>query len=193
MTRRKIEYWVIPPQADAEFVAQEQVHLHTIRLALSCVADEQSKTCSPASRRRVPAVTTYFSVQRTAGVGRRRPGPGGRRRTGRWRSPACWKDATPQCTTITLVCGNLNTQGEGAPRGLAYDVRADPGTARFVAEFATAPKHGSWLNIAERTECRANAGKGDLGDEGVVHDAMALRRCGQKRRSCKPSPRRLLM
>ena len=34
MTKRKIEYWVIPPEADAEFVAHMEVVLDTYAAAV---------------------------------------------------------------------------------------------------------------------------------------------------------------
>src|SRR5580692_9159650 len=36
MTKRKIEYWVIPPEADAEFVANMEVVLDTYALPYDC-------------------------------------------------------------------------------------------------------------------------------------------------------------
>ena len=45
---------------------------------------------------RAGTASVFLFSEPLAGFGgRRRSGPGVRRRTGRWRSPACWKDATP--------------------------------------------------------------------------------------------------
>ena len=118
MTQRKIEYWVIPPQADAEFVANmEQVldlyqkpydpglsrRVHGRAAGAvgqgSPPADGGHEEPSPACRLRVR--TGWYGVglpvQRTAGglAAGDGPEPGVRRRTGRWKLPACWKDATP--------------------------------------------------------------------------------------------------
>ena len=52
------------------------------------------------------------------------------------------------CPKITLVCDNLNTHTKGA----FYEV-FEPTRARELVrriEFCYTPKHGSWLNIAEK-------------------------------------------
>ena len=121
MTQRKIQYWVIPPQADAEFVANmEQVlDLYQKPYDPDCPSCAwTSSRCSwsrkPARRWRPRRTVRGVSTTSTNGParprsscsanrwrvgGRRRPGPGVRRWTGRWRSPACWKDATPTVWT----------------------------------------------------------------------------------------------
>ena len=145
-------------------------------------ADGGHEEPSPACRLRVrtgPArPRSSCSASRWRVGGRRPPGPGVRRWTGRWRSPACWKDATPNARRFTLVCDHLNTHTKGA----FYEV-FEPARARELVrriEFCHTPKHGSWLNIAENElssmtrRCVRGRRIGDLGtlhgrSVGVVH------------------------
>ena len=134
MTQRKIEYWVIPPQADAEFVAHmEQVlDLYQKPYDPNCPVvcmDEQpvqlvQETRPPmAATKNRPRRVDYeyetgrhgrgLPVQRAAGGLARRAtaGPIVRRWTGRWRSPACCGRRLPE---DPLVCDHLNTHTKGA-------------------------------------------------------------------------------
>ena len=98
--------------------------------------------------------------------GRRRRGPGVRRRTGRWRSPGCWKDATPTARGSPWCATNLNTHTKGAFYEVFEPVRARELVRRL--EFCYTPKHGSWLNIAENElsamtrQCLSGRRIGDL-------------------------------
>ena len=162
MTRRKIEYWVIPPQADAEFAANmEQVltciRNPTIRIVPSCAWT--SSRCSwqgNPCRWRHEAASPAVDYERRAGTasvflfseplaGWRQATARARRRkvAGRWRSPAVGRN---DCEDH-LGCDNLNTHTKGP----STKVRADPARQVRRIEFCHTPKHGSWL-IAERAE-----------------------------------------
>lgn len=64
MTNRKIEYWVIPPEADAEFVAHIEAVLDTYALLYDpdypviCM-DEQPVQLQQETRRPQPATKTH--------------------------------------------------------------------------------------------------------------------------------------
>ena len=189
MTQRKIQYWVIPPQADAEFVAHmEQVWIcirnPTIRIVPSCAWT--SSRCSwsrkPARRwrprRTVPGVSTTStngparprsscSASRWRVGGRRPPGPGVRRWDWALEVAGLLEGRYADCEKITLVCDHLNTHTKGA----FYQV-FEPARARELVrriEFCHTPKHGSWLNIAENElssmtrQCVRGRRIGDLG------------------------------
>lgn len=169
MTRRKIEYWVIPPQADAEFAAGMEEALDTYAqpydpaCPVLCM-DEQPVQLLKETRTPIPA---------TAGHGRRvdyeyeragtanlflftEPLAGWREvRVRATRTKADWaremadllEGRYAACARVTVVCDNLNTHTKGA----FYEV-FDPQRARQLVrrlEFRHTPRHGSWLNIAE--------------------------------------------
>ena len=137
MPRRKIEYWVIPPQADAEFVAHMEQVLDLYQQPYDpagpvvCM-DEQPvqlvKGDAPAGGRHEDAPASRRLRARTGrhGLGvpvpasrwragaRRRPEPGVRRRTGRWKSPGLLEGRYADCPRVTLACDNLNTHTKGA-------------------------------------------------------------------------------
>ena len=195
MTRRKIEYWVIPPQADAEFVAHMEQVLDLYQQPYDpagpvvCM-DEQPVQLVKETRPPVAATKTRprrvdYEYERAARprsscsasrwrVGaRRRPEPGVRRRTGRWRSPRCWKGYA-DCPRVTLVCDNLNTHTKGAFYEVFEPVRARELVRRLA--FCYTPKHGSWLNIAENElsamtrQCLRGRRIGDLE---TLHDEVS--------------------
>ena len=169
MTQRKIEYWVIPPQADAEFVAHmEQVlDLYQKPYDPDCPVvcmDEQpvqlvKETRPPmaATKARPRRVDYEYERAGTASVFLfAEPLAGWRQATARARrTKADWavevagllEGRYAECPNVTLVCDNLNTHTKGA----FYEV-FEPARARDLVrriEFCYTPKHGSWLNIAE--------------------------------------------
>ena len=117
MTNRKLEYWVIPPEADGEFVAHMEEVLETyakpydsMRPILSM--DEQpvqllkeSRVPIPATRRHAKRVDYEYERAGTANIfmfteplaGWRggRPGYQDQGRTGRSRWPRCWRAVMP--------------------------------------------------------------------------------------------------
>ena len=169
MTKRKIEYWVIPPEADGEFVAamEDVVDVYArpydSRLPVLCM-DEQPVQLLKETR--VPIAATKDHPRRVdyeyerAGTASIfmfcEPLSGWRQVTVRERRTKIdWARAIEEllrtryasADKVLLVCDNLNTHTKGA----FYDA-FDPRTARAVVsrlEYHYTPKHGSWLNIAE--------------------------------------------
>jgi hypothetical protein len=169
MTKRKIEYWVIPPEADGEFVAAMEDVLDVYarpydkRFPVLCM-DEQPVQLLKETR--VPIAATKDHPRRVdyeyerAGTASIfmfcEPLPGWRQVAVRERRTKIdWAREIEEllrtryalAEKVLLVCDNLNTHTKGA----FYDA-FDPETARAVLrrlEFHHTPKHGSWLNIAE--------------------------------------------
>ena len=148
MTRRKIEYWVIPPQADAEFVANmEQVlDLYQKPYDPDCPVvcmDEQpvqlvKETRAPmaATKNRPRRVDYEYERAGTASVflfseplaSWRQATARARRRKADWALEVAGllEGRYADCEKIALVCDNLNTHTKGA---FYAGVRADPGAA----------------------------------------------------------------
>jgi len=169
MTRRKIQYWVIPPEHDAEFVANMEDVLETYAKPYDAIRpvvcmDEQPVQLTKETRAPVPAtkqtprrVDYEYERAGTACIFMfAEPLAGWRNTTARERRTkvdwACeiehllatrYRDAQK----VILVCDNLNTHTPGA-----FYKAFPPEKARALAkkiEFHYTPKHGSWLNIAE--------------------------------------------
>jgi DDE superfamily endonuclease len=169
MTKRMIEYWVIPPEADAEFVAGMEDVLETYAKAYDpthpvlCM-DEQPVQLIRETRPPIPATTVHpkrvdYEYERagTASIFMfADPLSGFRQATARpQRTKVDWAlevahlldTRYADCEGITLVCDNLNTHTKGA-----FYEAFEPGRARAYLHriaFCYTPKHGSWLNIAE--------------------------------------------
>jgi hypothetical protein len=169
MTNRKIEYWVIPPEADGEFVAHMEEVLEVYEkpynptFPVLCM-DEQPVQLLKETR--VPIAATKSHPRRVDYEYER----AGTASIFMFCEPlSSWREVhvRPQRTKIdwaieveqllrtryakaervTLVCDNLNTHTKGA----FYDA-FPPDKAREILkrlEFCYTPKHGSWLNIAE--------------------------------------------
>ena len=169
MTKRMIEYWVIPPEANAEFVASMEEVLETYAKAYDparpvlCM-DEQPVQLLKETR--VPIQATKSHGQRvdyeyerngTASIFMfAEPLAGFRQATARvHRTKVEWAVEVAhlldtryaKCELVTLVMDNLNTHTKGA-----FYEAFPPETARAYLrrlEFCNTPKHGSWLNVAE--------------------------------------------
>lgn len=169
MTKRKIEYWVIPPEADAEFAANMEDVLETYEKPYdpSCPVicmDEQPVQLVNETRQPIPATKDHprrvdYEYERagTASIFMfTEPLSGWRQATAReHRTKADWalevanllEGRYVSCPQVILVCDNLNTHTKGA----FYEV-FEPARARELVrriKFCYTPKHGSWLNIAE--------------------------------------------
>ena len=196
MTQRRIEYWVIPPQADAEFVAHmEQVlDLYQKPYDPNCPVvcmDEQpvqlvQETRPPmaATKNRPRRVDYEYERAGTAAVFLfSEPLAGWRQATARARrTKVDWalevagllEGRYADCPKITLVCDHLNTHTKGA----FYEV-FEPARARELVrriEFCHTPKHGSWLNIAENelsSMTRQCVRGRRIGDLGTLHDEVS--------------------
>ncbi len=169
MTDRKLEYWVIPPEADAEFVAGMEEVLDTYAAPYDCrypvlCMDEQPVQLLKESRTPIPATKDHprrvdYEYERagTASVflfcealaGWRSVSIRERRTKVDW----AWEVAEllstryAEAEKVILVCDNLNTHTKGA-----FYEAFPPAQARAIVrrlEFHYTPKHGSWLNVAE--------------------------------------------
>lgn len=169
MTRRKIDYWVIPPEADGEFVAHMEEVLETYaqpydsKHPVVCMDEQpvqllkETRPPIPASKRHPRRVDYEYERAGTASIfmfceplsGWRQVTVRERRTKIDWaREVADLLDTRyASADKVILVCDNLNTHTKGA-----FYEAFDPATARALVkriEFRHTPKHGSWLNIAE--------------------------------------------
>jgi DDE superfamily endonuclease len=169
MTQRKIDYWVIPPQADAEFVANMEEVLETYaqpydpRYPKICM-DEQPIQLLKETRLPIPATPEHprrvdYEYERagTASIfmfceplsGWRQVSVRERRTKIDWAMEVAELLETRYASAekVTLICDNLNTHTKGA-----FYEAFEPEKARAILrrlQFCYTPKHGSWLNIAE--------------------------------------------
>lgn len=169
MTNRKIEYWVIPPEADAEFVAHMEEVLETYekpyhpRVPVLCM-DEQPVQLLKETRLPIPATANHakrvdYEYERagTASIfmfaeplaGWREVAVRERKTKIDWATEMArlLEGRHAACAKVILVCDNLNTHTKGA-----FYEAFEPKRARSLVrriEFCYTPKHGSWLNIAE--------------------------------------------
>ena len=169
MTKRKVQYWVIPPQADAEFVANMEHVLETYERPYDpahpvvCMDEQpvqlvkETRKPIPATRHHARRVDYEYERNGTASIFMfAEPLAGWRQATAReHRTKSDWAQEVAAlldgryagCERITLVCDNLNTHTKGA-----FYETFEPEQARAYVrriEFCYTPKHGSWLNIAE--------------------------------------------
>jgi len=164
-----IEYWVIPPEQDAEFVACMEEVLETYAMAYDpqqpvlCM-DEQPVQLLKETRLSIAATKAHgkrvdYEYERngTASIFMfAEPLSGFRQATARERrTKEDWAlevarllDARyTDCPKVTLVLDNLNTHTKGA-----FYAAFAPEIARAYVkriDFVFTPKHGSWLNVAE--------------------------------------------
>ena len=169
MTKRKIEYWVIPPEQDAEFVAAMEDVLEIYAKAYDpehpvlCMDEKpfqllkETQVPIPATKTHGERVDYEYERNGTASIFLfAEPLSGFRQATARpQRTKADWAIEVAAILDtryvnndlVTLVCDNLNTHTKGA----FYEV-FDPAKARAYVrrlDFRYTPKHGSWLNVAE--------------------------------------------
>jgi len=165
MTNRKIEYWVIPPEADAEFAAGMEEVLDTYAMPhdpacpVLCM-DEQPVQLFKETRTPIPATVDHarrvdYEYERggTANIfmftealaGWRQVSVRATKTKVDWATEmaALLEGRYASCEKVILVCDNLNTHTKGA----FYEV-FQPQLVRRL-EFRHTPRHGSWLNIAE--------------------------------------------
>jgi hypothetical protein len=169
MTNRKIQYWVIPPIEDGEFVAHMEEVLETYaqpynpKYPVLCM-DEQPVQLQREVRIPIKATAKHgkrvdYEYER-AGVASifmfTEPLAGWREVSVRERrTKVDWATEMAQllegryadCEKVIVVCDQLNTHTKGA-----FYEAFEPQVARQLVqriEFRHTPKHGSWLNIAE--------------------------------------------
>jgi len=169
VTGRKIQYWVIPPESDGEFVAGMEDVLEVYArpynpsIPVVCMDEqpvqllEEVRQPIPGTRHHAQRVDYEYRRAGTASIFMFCEPLAGKR----------WVNARPQRTKadwafeveellrtqyadaekVILVCDNLNTH----TRGAFYEA-FPPEKAREIVkklEFHHTPKHGSWLNVAE--------------------------------------------
>lgn len=169
MTNRKIEYWVIPPEADGEFVANMEEVLDTYaqpydpKFPVLCMDEQpiqllnETRVPIPATKEHPRRVDYEYERAGTASIfmfceplARWRQVTVRERRTKiDWAMEVeeLLRTRYASSDKVILVCDNLNTHTKGA----FYEAFA-PDVARAIVnrlEFRHTPKHGSWLNIAE--------------------------------------------
>jgi hypothetical protein len=169
MTKKKIEYWVIPPESDAEFVASMEDVLATYAMPYNktvpviCM-DEQPVQLLKETRQAIPATINHpqrvdYEYERagTASIfmfteplsGWRAVKVRPQRKKIDWalEIEELLRTKYGKAEKIILVCDNLNTH----TRGAFYEAFPAEKAREIVKriEFRYTPKHGSWLNIAE--------------------------------------------
>lgn len=169
MTGRKLQYWVIPPKADAEFVADMEAVLDTYARPYDARfpvlnMDEQpvqllkeTRTPLPATKDHPQRVDYEYERAGTASIflfcealaAWRQVTVRERRTKIDWAREVAQLLRTryAQAEKVTLVCDQLSTHTAGA-----FYEAFPPAEARALVrrlEFRPTPKHGSWLNIAE--------------------------------------------
>jgi len=169
MTKRKIQYWVIPPDADAEFAACMEDVLETYAqpydaaFPVVCM-DEQPVQLTKETREPIAATMEHpqrvdYEYERagTACVfmfaeplsGWRKVNARPRRTKVDWalEMEELLRTRYADAEKVMLVCDNLNTHTQGAFYE-AFEAKKARELVRRI-EFHYTPKHGSWLNIAE--------------------------------------------
>jgi DDE superfamily endonuclease/Homeodomain-like domain len=169
MTKRKIEYWVIPPEQDGEFVACMEEVLETYAQAYDpqqpvlCMDEQpvqllkETRVPLPPTKQHGERVDYEYERNGTASIFLfAEPLSGFRQATARTRrTKQDWAIEVAQlldgryagCAKVKLVCDNLNTHTKGA-----FYEAFEPEQARAYLQridFCYTPKHGSWLNVAE--------------------------------------------
>lgn len=196
MTNRKIEYWVIAPDADAEFVAQMEAVLDVYARPYnpSCPVicmDEQPVQLHKETRIPIEATAKHpkrvdYEYERvgTASIFMfTEPLAGWREATARKRrTKTDWaievarllEGRYADCQQVILTCDNLNTHTKGA-----FYEAFEPERARQLVrriEFCYTPKHGSWLNVAENelsSMTRQCVSGRRFGDIETLHEEIA--------------------
>ena len=207
MTKRKIQYWVIPPEANSEFVACMENVLDTYaqpfdeRFPVVCM-DEQPVQLTKETRLPVAATGRHarrvdYEYERagTASLfmfteplaGWRKVEVRERRTKIDWAQEmgALLRTRYAAAEKVILVCDNLNTHTTGA----FYEAFPADEARELVRrlEFRYTPKHGSWLNISENElssltrQCITGRRIGDLQQLREESQAWAVSSNGKQR------------
>jgi DDE superfamily endonuclease len=188
MTKRKIAYWVIPPEQDAAFVACMEEVLATYTAAYDpqhpglCMDEQpiqvlkETRVPIAATQKHGKRVDYEYERHGTASICMfAEPLSGFRQAPARIRrTQAAWAIEVAQmldtryadCVEVTLVCDNLNTPTKGA----FYEAFAPERARAYLKRLncCYTPKHGSWLNVAEcalsclTSPCLSDRRLGDL-------------------------------
>jgi transposase len=169
MTKRKIQYWVIPPKTDGEFAACMEDVLETYALPYNAAfpvvcMDEQPVQLTKETREPIAATREHprridYEYERagTACIfmfaeplsGWRKVSARPRRTKVDWafEMEELLRTRYTDAEKVVLVCDNLNTHTRGAFYEAFEAAKARELVRRI--DFHFTPKHGSWLNIAE--------------------------------------------
>ena len=169
MTKRKIQYWVIPPDADAEFAACMEdvleIYARPYNAAFPVVCmDEQPVQLTKDTRQPITATIEHprrvdYEYERagTACIfmfaeplsGWRNVSARPRRTKVDWafEMEELLRTRYANAEKVILICDNLNTHTRGAFYE-AFEAEKARELVRRI-DFHFTPKHGSWLNIAE--------------------------------------------
>lgn len=189
MTNRKIQYWVIPPESDSEFVASMEDVLDTYAMPYNAAIpvvcmDEQpvqllneTRVTIPATKEHSKRVDYEYERAGTACLfmfveplsGWRKVEARSRRTKIDWalEMEALLRTRYANAEKVILICDNLNTHTRGAFYE-AFPVEKAREIVKRI-DFCYTPKHGSWLNIAENElssmtrQCLKNRRIGDIG------------------------------
>lgn len=168
-TAQKIQYWVIPPEANAEFVANMEEVLDVYQRPYDAshpvlCMDEQPMQLLSETRKKIKATKKHpkrvdyeYKREGTASIFMfNEPLSGWRTVKVRpQRKKVDWAIEVAKvldkrygdCDQVTLVCDNLNTHTKGA----FYEAFPADRAREYVKKinFCYTPKHGSWLNVSE--------------------------------------------
>jgi hypothetical protein len=188
MTKRKIQYWVIPPESDSEFVASMEDVLDIYALPYNesipvlCMDEQpvqllnERRPSIAATRDHATRVDYEYERAGTACLFMfAEPLSGWRKVSARpQRTKVDWafemeellQTKYADAEKIILISDNLNTH----TRGAFYEAFPAEKAREIVKriEFHHTPKHGSWLNIAENElssmtrQCLKNRRIGDI-------------------------------
>lgn len=169
MAKRKIQYWMIPPESDSEFVTSMEDVLDIYALPFNesipvlCMDEQpiqllnEKRLPIPGTQKHVKRVDYEYERAGTACIfmfteplsGWRKVSVRSQRTKVYWAFEMAELLQTKYAAAekVILVCDNLNTHTRGAfyeafPAEIAREI-----VKRI--EFHYTPKHGSWLNIAE--------------------------------------------
>ena len=169
MTQRKIQYWVIPPKENGEFVACMENVLETYMLPYDpsfpvlCMDEQpiqlfkETRIPIPATKHHARRVDYEYERAGTASIFMfaeplstwRKVNVRARRTKVDWAMEMAelLQHRYKSAKKIILVCDNLNTHTMGA----FYETFPANQARELVRriDFRYTPKHGSWLNIAE--------------------------------------------
>lgn len=169
MTSRKIQYWVIPPKVDGEFVAAMEEVLETYaqpydeRYPVLCMDEQpvqllkETRTPIAATKNHPKRVDYEYERTGTASIfmfceplsGWREVSVRARRTKVDWAQEMAelLRTRYRNAEKVILICDNLNTHTRGAFYEAFPAEEARELVKRF--EFRYTPKHGSWLNVSE--------------------------------------------
>lgn len=188
MTNRKIQYWVVPPESDSEFVASMEDVLDTYArpynesIPVVCMDEQpiqllnETRSSIAATKEhpkrvdyeyeRAGTACLFMFVEPLLGWRKVKARPQRTKIDWAFEIEELLRTKYANAEKITLVCDNLNTHTRGAFYE-AFPVEKAREIIKRI-DFCYTPKHGSWLNIAESElsamtrQCLRNRRIGDI-------------------------------